>query len=48
MIPFLSLKEVTGLRAAEIEEAVKRVVRSGWYLQGAENERFEADYASFI
>lgn len=48
MIPFLSLKEVTGLHAAEIEEAVKRVVRSGWYLQGAENERFEADYASFI
>ena len=48
MIPFLSLKEVTGLHAAEIEEAVKRVVESGWYLQGAENERFEADYASFI
>ena len=48
MIPFLSLKEVTGLHAAEIEEAVKRVVESGWYLQGAENERFEADYARFI
>ena len=48
MIPFLSLKEVTGLHAAEIEEAVKRVVESGWYLQGAENERFEADYAGFI
>ena len=48
MIPFLSLKEVTGLHAAEIEEAVKRVVESGWYLQGAENERFEADYAQFI
>ena len=48
MIPFLSLKEVTGLHAAEIEEAVKRVVESGWYLQGAENERFEGNYASFI
>ena len=48
MIPFLSLKEVTGLHAAEIEEAVRRVVRSGWYLQGAENERFEVDYAAFI
>lgn len=48
MIPFLSLKEVTGLHAAEIQEAVKRVVKSGWYLQGAENERFEADYAAFI
>ena len=48
MIPFLSLKEVTELHGAEIEEAVKRVVSSGWYLQGAENERFEADYAQFI
>ena len=48
MIPFLSLKEVTGLHGAEIEEAVRRVVESGWYLQGAENERFEADYAGFI
>ena len=48
MIPFLSLKEVTGLHAAEIEEAVKRVVESGWYLQGAENERFEGDYARII
>ena len=48
MIPFLSLKEVTGLHEAEIEEAVKRVVSSGWYLQGAENERFEGDYAKFI
>ncbi len=48
MIPFLSLKEVTGLHAAEIEAAVKRVVESGWYLQGAENERFEADYARYI
>lgn len=48
MIPFLSLKEVTELHGAEIEEAVRRVVSSGWYLQGAENERFEADYAQFI
>lgn len=48
MIPFLSLKEVTGLHAVEIEEAVKRVVESGWYLQGAENERFEGNYAQFI
>ena len=48
MIPFLSLKEVTGLHEAEIEEAVKRVVSSGWYLQGTENARFEGNYARFI
>ena len=48
MIPFLSLKEVTALHGAEINEAVCRVVKRGWYLQGKENERFEADYARFI
>ncbi len=47
-IPFLSLKDVTALHGAEISEAVNRVVNSGWYLQGKENERFEADYAGFI
>lgn len=48
MIPFLSLKEVTDLHAAEICEAVNRVISSGWYLQGNENERFEANYSKFI
>jgi len=48
MIPFLSLKDVTALHGAEIEEAVTRVTRGGWYLQGAENARFEQDYAAFI
>lgn len=48
MIPFLSLKDVTALHSAEINEAVTRVVNSGWYLQGKENERFEANYAKFI
>ena len=48
MIPFLSLKDVTALHGAEINEAVTRVVNSGWYLQGEENKRFEANYANFI
>lgn len=48
MIPFLSLKEVTALRGAEIDEAVNRVVNGGWYLQGKENEKFEKDYAEYI
>ena len=48
MIPFLSLRDVTALHGAEINEAVSRVVNGGWYLQGKENERFEADYARFI
>lgn len=48
MIPFLSLKDVTALYEAEINEAVARVVKSGWYLQGPENEEFEKNYSQFI
>ena len=48
VIPFLSLKDVTALHGDEINAAVARVVNSGWYLQGKENERFEKDYAEFI
>lgn len=47
-IPFLSLKEVTALHGAEINEAVSRVVNNGWYLQGKENELFEKHYSEFI
>ena len=47
-IPFLSLKDVTALHGAEINEAVTRVVNGGWYLQGKENETFEANYAKYI
>lgn len=47
-VPFLPLKDVTALHGAEINEAVSRVVNSGWYLQGEENARFERDYADYI
>lgn len=48
MIPFLSLKDVTALHGDEIKAAVTRVVNSGWYLQGKENEKFEENYSKFI
>ena len=48
MISFLSLKDITSLHRDEILEAVQRVMDSGWYLQGEENKRFEANYAHFI
>lgn len=47
-VPFLSLKDVTALHGAEINEAVNRVVNGGWYLQGKENEQFEQHYSEFI
>lgn len=48
MIKFLDLQKITAKYADEIHEAVNRVVDSGWYLQGKENEKFEADYADYI
>ena len=47
-VPFLSLKDVTAKYANEIHEVALRVIDSGWYLQGKENEKFEADYANYI
>lgn len=47
-IPFLSLRDVTALHGAEINEAVTRVVNNGWYLQGKENDTFERNYSEFI
>lgn len=48
MIKFLDLKGVTDSHSEEIREAVRRVVDSGWYLQGNENKRFEENYAKYI
>ena len=48
MIPFLSLKDITAKYADEIHQAVQRVVDSGWYLRGEENERFEQHYSEYI
>ena len=48
MIKFLDLQKITEKYTAEIHEAVSRVVDSGWYLQGQENEHFEKNYAKYI
>lgn len=48
MIKFLDLQKVTLLHGEEIREAVSRVINSGWYLQGKENEAFEQQYADYI
>lgn len=48
MIKFLDLQKITQKYSDEIHEAVNRVVDSGWYLQGQENEKFETNYARYI
>ena len=47
-VEFLSLKDVTAMHGEEIREAARRVIDSGWYLQGKENENFEKHYAEYI
>ena len=36
------------IHADEIKETARRVIDSGWYLQGKENEAFERHYADYI
>lgn len=48
MIKFLDLQKLTQKYSAEIKAAADRVVDSGWFLQGRENEEFEAQYANYI
>ena len=47
-VPFLSLKDITDKNKDELLAAVTRVVESGWYLQGKENEAFEKHFAEYI
>lgn len=48
MIKFLDLQKLTQKYSAEIKEATNRVIDSGWFLQGKENQEFEAQYANYI
>ena len=48
MVKFLDLQKITQKYSIEIHEAVSRVIDSGWYLQGQENEKFEANYSTYI
>jgi dTDP-4-amino-4,6-dideoxygalactose transaminase len=47
MIPLLDLKEANRPMQAEIDAAVLRVSRSGWYILGPEVEAFEAEWAAY-
>ena len=47
MIPFLDLKAPYLELKQELDEAIARVVSSGWFIGGAEVDQFEADYAVY-
>ena len=46
-IPFLDLRPGYLELKDELDEAVSRVMDSGWYLLGKETEAFEAEYAAY-
>jgi dTDP-4-amino-4,6-dideoxygalactose transaminase len=47
MISFLDLKAAYLELKPELDEAIARVTSSGWYVGGAEVEKFEEEYASY-
>ena len=47
MIPFLDLKSPYLELKPELDEAIARVVGSGWFILGPEVDAFEADYATY-
>lgn len=47
-IPYLSLQRITAMHAEEIQQAVREVVDSGWYLQGEHIAKFEREYAEYV
>lgn len=48
MVKLLDLQSITMQHGEEYKSAVNRVIESGWFLQGNENKKFEADYAKYI
>ncbi len=47
MIPFLDLKAPYLELKQELDEAIARVVSSGWFIGGGEVDQFEEDYAQY-
>jgi len=47
MIPFLDLKAINAQYKDELIKACKKVIESGWYIQGKECQAFEKEFASY-
>lgn len=48
MIKFLDLKKINDSFEPQLSQAIKRVLDSGWYLQGKEVAAFEQEYAQYV
>lgn len=47
MIKFLDLKKINEKYRNEIDDSIKRVLESGWYLLGKEGEIFEKNFSTY-
>lgn len=47
MIPFLNLEKINHRFRTQIESKIKKVLDSGWYLEGEENANFAKHFAEF-
>lgn len=48
MIPYLDLEAINRSFGAALEQALLRVVRSGWYVRGREDLAFEKAFAQYV
>lgn len=48
MIKFLDIQKITASFEPELSEAIKGVLKRGWFLLGEETSSFEKEYAAFI
>ena len=46
-IKFLDLQKINNQHRQEIDEAIKKVLDSGWYLLGETVEQFESSFAAY-
>lgn len=47
MVEFLSLKRVNAPHEQAIQDAIARVLKSGWYILGEETQTFEQEFAAY-
>jgi dTDP-4-amino-4,6-dideoxygalactose transaminase len=48
LVPFLDLKRESECHRGEIERAIGRVLKSGWYILGPELEALEREFAAYL
>ena len=47
-VPFLSLKPIHDEMGLALDQACRRVMRSGWYILGPEVAAFEREFAAYV